>query len=130
MSNEVPARALREDTRQLVETIVAALEDKKAEGVVALQIGAVSSLAEVFVIASGSSQRHVETLIDEVREKSREIGQRPFGVEGQGTRWCLIDFGDVVVHVFDAEMREYYDLERLWLDAPRIDTSSAESAVP
>lgn len=129
MPNDVPRRALREDTRRLVETIVAALEDKKAENVLALQIGAVSSLAEVFVIASGSSQRHVETLIDEVREKSREIGQRPFGVEGQGTRWCLIDFGDVVVHVFDVEMREYYDLERLWLDAPRIDAAPAEPAL-
>lgn len=121
-------RPLREDTAQLVRTILTALEDKKAEDVVALQIGAVSSLAEVFVIASGTSQRHVETLVDEVRDRTRDAGMRPFGIEGQGTRWCLVDFGDVVVHVFDGEMRGYYDLERLWLDAPRLDVGGSAAA--
>lgn len=121
-------RPLREDTEKLVRTILTALEDKKAEDVVALQIGAVSSLAEVFVIASGTSQRHVETLVDEVRERTRDAGVRPFGIEGQGTRWCLVDFGDVVVHIFDGEMRSYYDLERLWLDSPRLDIGQSAAA--
>lgn len=121
---EPPSRRLRDDTRELLNLILSALADKKAEAVTLLDIGAVSSLAEVFVIATGTSTRHLETLADEVRDRARTAGLRPFGVEGEGTRWCLIDFSDVVVHLFDAETREYYDLERLWLDAPRLDDAA------
>ena len=115
MESEIPRRELRADTRSLIEQVVSVLEDKKAEDIVALEVGAVSSLADVFIVASGTSERHLQTLQDAVQQELKVSGQQAFGSEGQGTGWCLIDYGDVVVHLFDHETRGYYDLERLWV---------------
>lgn len=126
MAVDAARRSLRNDTLNLVRVIVAALDDKKAEDITTLNVGAVSSVADVFVLASGTSQRHVATLVDEVLERVRDIGLKPFGIEGKATGWALIDFGDVVVHLFDRDTRSYYDLERLWLDAPPVKLDDAQ----
>ncbi len=88
-------------------------------------------VTDVFVIASGTSNRHVRTLCDEVEEKLEdETRRRPLRREGREySRWVLLDYGDVVIHVFDQETRDYYQLERLWADAPLIayEPASAEA---
>jgi ribosome-associated protein len=101
------------------------LIEKKAEDVVVLDISSISVLADYFVIATGKSSIHVKALSDEVEEKLLESGCRIRGKEGyEEARWVLIDFFDVIVHVFDEDSRDYYDLERLWSDAVRIDVDS------
>jgi ribosome-associated protein len=81
-------------------------------------------VTDVFVIGSGTSNRHVRSLADDVEMMLREHGERPLRREGaEYGRWVLLDYGDIVVHLFDAETREFYDLERLWADAPRIEFS-------
>ena len=78
-------------------------------------------LTDVFVIVSGTSRRHVLTLAEEVELRLKTLDRRPLRREGvEGATWVLLDFGDLVVHVFDEETRRYYDLERLWRDAPRV----------
>lgn len=99
-----------------------AARDRKAEDVVALDVRAITSFADTFVLASGTSDRHVRAVADAVVAAAKAAGTRPLGVEGLDEgRWVLIDLGDVVVHVFQREVREYYDLDRLWADAGRID---------
>jgi len=81
-------------------------------------------VTDVFVIGSGTSNRHVRSLADDVEMKLRESGERPLRREGaEYGRWVLLDYGDIVVHLFDTETRDFYDLERLWADAPRIEFS-------
>jgi len=81
-------------------------------------------VTDVFVIGSGTSNRHVRSLADDVEMKLREFGERPLRREGADYgRWVLLDYGDIVVHLFDTETRDFYDLERLWADAPRIEFS-------
>ena len=96
--------------------------DRKAEDVVALDVREMTSFADTFLLASGTSDRHVRSVTDAIVEAARADGGAPLGTEGyEEGRWVLIDLGDVVVHVFRSEMREHYDLDRLWSDAPRID---------
>ena len=107
--------------------IAEAALDKKATDVVALDVREVVSFADTFVIASGGSDRHVRTIADAVVACAREGGEVPLGVEGEeDCRWVLIDLGDVVIHVFQPEVRQRYDLERLWSDAPPIRVGDAE----
>ncbi len=86
-------------------------------------------ITDIFVIASGTSRRHVLTLAEEAERRLRELGRRPLRREGtDDARWVLLDYGDLVVHVFDEETRAYYDLERLWGNAPRIAFEPAASS--
>lgn len=101
---------------------VRAAADKKAGDLVVLDVGDLLSITDYFVICSGTSDRQVRTIVDEVQSKLREAGTRPLRTEGEaGGGWVLIDYGEFVVHVFTEETRTYYDLERLWKDAPRPD---------
>lgn len=85
-------------------------------------------ITDVFAIASGTSNRHVQSLADEVEFKLRESERRPLRVEGRReAEWVLLDYGDVVVHIFQPTVREYFNLERLWGDAPRIEWEPAAS---
>ncbi|MDT7919167.1 MAG: ribosome silencing factor [Meiothermus sp.] len=109
------------DTQTLIRQIKEALEDKKAENVVALDLTAVSDSLDYFVIATGTSQPHLQALERAVREKlQEEEGIRANKVEGPSPRWVLLDYGPVLVHLMSAEAREYYDLEGFWADAKRI----------
>ncbi len=95
--------------------------DKKAENLKVLDLSNLSGFTDYFVICSGMSDRQVQALADAVREEMEREGQRLLSSEGYGEgRWVLMDFGDVVVHIFLDALREYYDLEALWSDAPRV----------
>ncbi len=98
-----------------------ALDGKKALDIALLDVGDLLQITEVFVIGTGTSRRHVVMLGEEVAEKLRAHGRKPLQVEGgEEGEWVLLDFGDIVVHVFQELPRGFYDLERLWGDAPRI----------
>lgn len=100
------------------------MADKKGVDIRLLDVGDLLSITEVFVIATGTSRPHVKTLAEFAEEKLREQGRRALREEGRAeAEWVLLDFGDFVVHVFGAEQRDYYGLERLWSDAPVVDWS-------
>ena len=99
---------------------VSAAADKKARDLVVIDVGDFLSITDYFVICSGSSDRQVRTIADEIEAKLKEAGVRPLRTEGGlDGGWLLLDYGVFVVHVFTEEMRKYYELERLWKDAPR-----------
>jgi len=99
-----------------------ALLDRKAYDLVVLETGKVSSIADYFVICSGRSDTQVQALADAVQEQLELKGARPLSVEGfPHGQWVLVDYGDVVVHIFYVPVRAFYDLERLWTRAPRVD---------
>ena len=108
--------------------IAKAAVDLKAENLVALDVRELTSFADLFILATGGSDRHVRAIADAVEEVVEELGERPLGIEGYDEgRWILLDLGDVIVHVFQSEVREHYDLERLWSEAPRLDLLNAEA---
>ena len=95
--------------------IVRALEDDKAENIVVIDLGGKSSIADTMIVASGRSARHVNAIADHVVRKLKEDGHGRAQVEGMASAdWVLIDAGDVVVHLFRPEVREFYQLERIW----------------
>ncbi len=105
----------------LVKRIARILEDHKAEDLVVLDIGEVSYIADFFVICTGHSETHTESLAEEVEFELKKEGVLPQGVEGmRGSRWILLDYGSVVVHIFTPEGRLLYDLERIWNQAKRV----------
>jgi ribosome-associated protein len=94
---------------------------KQAEDVSILDVHGLIVITDYFVICSGGTERQVRTIVEEVERGLRELGRKPIRREGETElRWVLLDYVDVVVHVFAEEEREYYDLERLWRDAPRV----------
>lgn len=97
-----------------------AAEDKLATDVVVLQVGPVTGVCEYFVLATAANERQVRAVVDEIEAQVADrLGDRPLSVEGaDARRWVLLDYGDVVVHVFLSEERDYYRLERLYSDAP------------
>ncbi len=100
---------------------IQAIANKKAENIKILDLKEVSSLADYFVIASGSSSRQVQAIADSIVIELKEDGYAPISVEGyREGRWIIVDFGDVVIHVFLDALRDYYDLETLWRDAKRV----------
>lgn len=101
---------------------VKALDSKKGVGIKMIRVGDVTSLADYFIICTGTSNTHVKTLCDYAEAAMEEAGERLLGREGhRGNTWELLDFGSVVVHVFTNEAREFYDLERLWSDGEFVD---------
>lgn len=100
-----------------LDVVINALEDKKAKDISAIDIHELTSIASYFIIASGTSAPHIKALADNVKEKLSKKNIMPIRVEGYNSaRWILQDYGDVVVHIFHEEDREYYGLERLWQD--------------
>lgn len=97
--------------------------DKKAVDLKVLDLRPIASFTEFFVIASGTNQRQVQAISDEINEQlKKQMNRRPVRIEGYSTgEWVLLDYGDFVVHLFDKDAREFYDLERLWRDAGRVD---------
>ena len=105
---------------------VLALEAHKAQDVIVLDLRGLSEATDYFVIASGTSDTHVRALAERVLEAMRRSGRRPHHVEGLPVgRWVLLDFVDVVVHVFHPTLRQFYQLERLWVDAPAVSSGSS-----
>lgn len=111
------------NSEQLLQLTVTALEDKKAMNVVALDLRNVSPISDYFVICHGNSDVQVQAIANEVRKVVHEAGGVIRGIEGvDSARWVLLDLGDVVVHVFHRDEREYYNIERLWSDAKVVKT--------
>ncbi len=105
---------------QLKELVIEALDDLKAVNTVTLDVTGLTDVMDYLVIASGTSNRHVKSLANNVCMEAKKQGQRAIGVEGEDAgEWVLVDFGDVVVHVMLPATRDFYDLERLWADHPR-----------
>ncbi len=112
---------MSEDAERIAKAsrVVEAALERKAEDVVALDVRAVTSFADTFVLATGRSDRQVRAIADAILEAVEVRGERVLGIEGrQEGRWVLIDLGDVIVHLFQPEVRAHYDLDRLWSDAP------------
>jgi ribosome-associated protein len=109
------------DSKELLDRILAIVSSHKAEDVAAYDVRGVASYADFIVLCSGQNERQVEAIADHVLHDLKPAGVRPLGVEGkQAAEWVLLDFGDVVLHVFDEPVRAFYDLDGLWGDAPRI----------
>jgi ribosome-associated protein len=105
--------------RDLLMIAVKAADDKRAEDIVVLNMKGISLIADYFVICHGNSDKQVEAIAREIKNKVQENGHDVRRIEGfEEARWILIDLGDVVVHIFHKEERGYYNLERLWGDAP------------
>jgi ribosome-associated protein len=116
---------LTEEREALKETVLAAAAaaaEKKAFDILVLQMSGVLEITDYFMICSGKGDKQTRAIADEVREKLRDQGRKPLRAAGEDTGdWVLLDYGDFVIHIFTEEMREYYQLERLWRDAPRLD---------
>ena len=113
------------DSKELLETVVKAADSKRAEEIVALDVANVSLLADYFVIMQANSERQVKAIADEIEEKVAAAGIQVRDIEGKNAaNWVLLDFGDVVVHVFRTETRQFYNLEKLWAEAPLVDVSN------
>ena len=111
-------------SEKFVEMAVRLLDSKKAEDIVVLDIRELTSLGDFFIIASGNNTTLVKTLAEELEEKLSSQGFKLRRVEGANSAaWILMDYIDVVIHLFYSETREFYCLERLWADAPRLDVS-------
>lgn len=103
--------------------------DNKCDDVVAFDLRGISAVMDFTVIATGTSERQIRAVADRVVEYGRKVGERPFGLCGaDGASWVVIDYVDVVVHIFNVSARTYYDLELLWGDAPRVEWSRSASA--
>ena len=100
------------------------LDKKKAEDIKAIEVTEQTIVADYFVIATGTSSTHVKCLADEVEYELSQLGVQNGHIEGRATGWVLLDYGAVLIHVFDKESREYYNLERLWTDASEVDLSA------
>jgi len=118
-----------DSTAELRKTVIAALEELKAKDVREIDVRGKTSIADLLVIASGTSARHVKSIADEVVKFAKKAGVMPLGVEGeQEAEWVLVDLGDVIVHVMLPRIREFYGLERLWTVGDREPDVGAASA--
>lgn len=114
-----------EQSKEMARIAYHALEDKKGEDIKMIDIAEVSVLADYFLIASGSNESQIRALVDNVEEELEKAGYTVKQREGYGTgNWVLLDFGDIIVHVFDRENRLFYDLERIWRDGKTVDIES------
>ena len=120
-STPASAPAVPVDTATRVREAVAAAEDRKAIDLKVMHLGDVSGFTDYFLLCSGSNERQVQAIADGIEERLRAIRVRPLHVEGYNRgQWVLLDYGDLVIHVFQEETRGFYSLERLWADAPDV----------
>ena len=109
-------------SKVMAKAAIEALEDKKAEDIKIIDISQVSVLADYFIIASGSNRSQIQAMVDNVDEKLGRMGYERNQIEGYETaNWILMDYKDVIIHVFDKENRLFYDLERIWRDGKQVD---------
>lgn len=111
------------EVNTLVENIVKILDKKKAEDIKVIETAELTIVSDYFVIASGTSSTHTKSLADDLEFELGKLGVAVNHIEGRATGWMLLDYGSVIVHIFDRKSREYYNLERLWADASVADIS-------
>ena len=123
--NEVKAVGMTAEDQEIFEQVKLAVrcaEEKKASDILVLRLSAITEFTDYFVICSGNSARQTQSIADEVTEQLKKHKVRPLHTEGYNTcEWILIDYGIFVVHVFTEKSRQFYDLERLWRDAERVE---------
>lgn len=109
------------NNNELIKTIYDAIDDKKAENIVILKIDEISSIADYFIIANGDNINQVHAISNNVEEKLGKLKINPKQIEGyQNANWILMDYGDIVIHIFDRESRNFYNLDNIWKDAEKI----------
>lgn len=121
---EIPqVRTKFEELDQDLQLAIRCAADKKAQNMVALDLRPVASFTEYFVICSANNQRQVQAIADEISEQlKKQLKHSPVRIEGyNAAEWVLMDYGDFVFHIFDKNARDFYDLERLWRDATKVD---------
>lgn len=107
---------------ETLKTIISALEDKKAENIKLIDISEISTVADYFIITNGSNRSQIQALSDNIQEKLAVNGIHPKNIEGYNTaNWILLDYSDILIHIFDKESRGFYDLERIWRDGIFVD---------
>lgn len=112
-------------SKELAKVAINGLEEKKADDIKVIDISGVSVMADYFIIASGSNRNQVQAMADSVEKDLSEAGVKPRQIEGYRTaNWILMDFSDIIVHVFNEEDRLFYNLEKIWLDGKVIDAKS------
>jgi ribosome-associated protein len=115
--------------KEALKIAVKAVDDKKASDIVVLDISGVATFANYFLLCTGDSSRQIHAIADEVEQKLEASGLRPSHIEGyQHAEWVLMDYIDLVVHIFSKNARAYYDLERLWRDGKRLDAEKLLAA--
>lgn len=103
------------EVEPLLQVVIDALDDLKAVDMKVLDVRGKTSITDVMIVATGTSSRHVKSLTDNVIQQAKQAGMPPMGVEGEDVgEWALVDLGDVVVHIMQAEIRDFYQLEKLW----------------
>ncbi|MEM7017743.1 MAG: ribosome silencing factor [Pseudomonadota bacterium] len=103
------------DIEPLLNVVLEALDDLKAENIKILNVEGICSVADRLIIATGNSSRHVKSIAKNVQDSAKTSGERPLGVEGEDTgEWILVDLGDIIVHIMQPQTREFYQLEKLW----------------
>lgn len=112
------------ESKEMTKLALTALENKKAEDITVIDIREISVLADYFIIASGSNRSQIQALTDYVDELLGKAGASRRQIEGyDNANWVLMDYGDIIVHIFDKENRLFYDLERIWRDGKTLDTA-------
>ncbi len=108
------------DSLEIAQIVSCALASKKGQDIVILELKGLTVIADYFVIATGASSLNINALVDAVLDDTRSAGIKGVRPQGKSDTWVLLDLGDVVVHIFDTDHREFYQLERLWADAPPV----------
>ncbi len=115
------------NSEQLTQLVVDALDDVKAQDIVKLDVRNMTTVTDYMVVASGTSNRHVQALVENVAAKASEAGHKPIGIEGEsGGEWVLLDLQDTLVHVMLPKVREFYNLEKLWSLSPAGDLAATD----
>ncbi len=109
------------NSEKIISIALNALNDKKARNLNAIHVGELTVIAEYFIIATATSQHHIKALAEEVEEKLEKSGFLPDHIEGRATGWMLLSYNGVVIHIFSADAREYYNLDRMWADGDKLD---------
>ena len=115
------------NSEKLSQLVIDALDEVKAKDIVKLDVRKMTTVTDYMIVASGTSNRHIKALADNVADKAREAGHRPVGVEGEeGGEWILLDLQDILVHVMLPRVRDFYNLEKLWSLSPATDAVATD----
>lgn len=118
-------------TEQLKQWVIGALEDLKAQDIQVLDVRGMTSITDLMIVASGTSDRHIKALADNVVESVKKYGLHPIGVEGETSReWVLVDLGDIILHVMHPQTRAFYNLEKLWTVGEEQTLANRQSQTP
>jgi len=129
-NKEVMSVRKREDTIKMVLQCINAALEKKAKDIIILDVKGLSSFTDYMIICSGSSDRQVQAITSSIEKDLKKSGTLPLGIEGEKFgQWVLMDYGDVIVHIFYEPTREFYDIERLWSDVPRMEVGNGDQKV-